>query len=198
MTIHNLRFQGIWDIPTMKLYTGLPDWVFTPDRMEFKNDANMLKGGLVFADWITTVSQTYAGEIQCAFYGEGLDGLLRAKRDTLSGIVNGIDYTIYNPASDSNIASPYSIQNYLKGKAANKAALQKELGLPEEPDTMLIAMVTRLTDQKGLDLVNWIIGRLVESRIQLVVVGTGDSRYEGLFRHMQEVAPDKVLSLIHI
>lgn len=196
MTIHNLRFQGIWDIPTLKLYTGLPDWVFTPDRIEFKGDANMLKGGLVFADRITTVSDTYAGEIQCEFYGEGLDGLLRAKSGTLSGIVNGIDYDIYNPASDKDIDTQYSTRNYLKGKAANKAALQKELGLPEDPDTMLIVMVTRLTDQKGLDLVNWIIGRLVESRVQLVVVGTGDPCYEGLFRHMQDVEPDKVRAYI--
>ena len=196
MTIHNLRFQGVWDMPTLKLYTGLPDWVFTTDRMEFKKDANMLKGGLVFADRITTVSETYAQEIQYEFYGEGLDGLLRAKSSELRGIVNGIDYDLYNPATDKDIAVPFSARNYLKGKAENKAALQRELGLPEEPDTMLIAMVTRLTDQKGLDLVNWVIGRMVESRIQLVVVGTGDPRYEGLFRRMQEVQPEKVRAYI--
>lgn len=196
MTIHNLRFQGIWDIPTLKLYTGLPDWVFSTDRMEFQHDANMLKGGLVFADRITTVSETYAGEIQCAFYGEGLDGLLRAKNQTLSGIVNGIDYAIYNPETDKDITNTYTIHNYVKGKAVNKAALQKALGLPEHPETMLIAMVSRLTDQKGLDLVNWIIGRLVESNVQLVIVGTGEPRYQDLFRHMQDVQPDKVRAYI--
>ena len=197
MTVHNLRFQGIWDIPTLKLYTGLPDWVFAPDYMEFHKDANMLKGGLVFADRITTVSDTYADEIRYEFYGEGLDGLLRAKSDTLRGIVNGIDYDIYNPATDSNLAMQYSTRNYLKGKAANKAALQRELGLPENPDTMMIAMVTRLTDQKGLDLINWVIGRMVESNIQLVVVGTGDPGYEDLFRRMEVYRPEKVRAYIN-
>ena len=196
MTVHNLRFQGIWDIPTMKLYTGLPDWVFGPDYMEFHKDANMLKGGLVFADRITTVSDTYADEIRYEFYGEGLDGLLRAKSDTLRGIVNGIDYDVYNPATDDNLEATYSTRNYLKGKATNKAALQRELGLPEDPDVMLIAMVTRLTDQKGLDLVNWVIGRLVESNIQLVVVGTGNPVYENMFREMQAYRPEKVRAYI--
>ena len=100
VTIHNLRFQGVWDIPAMKRFTGLPDRAFTPDRLEFHRDANMLKGGLVYADRITTVSGTYAWEIQQPSFGEGLDGLLRAKSGTLSGILNGIDYDIYDPVTD--------------------------------------------------------------------------------------------------
>ena len=196
MTIHNLRFQGIWDIPTLKLYTGLPDWVFTPDRMEYKKDANMLKGGLVFADRITTVSETYAGEIQCAFYGEGLDGLLRAKSNDLSGIVNGIDYDLYNPATDQDIEHSTRSATTSRARPPTRPPCKRSSACPRTRTPCFLAMVTRLTDQKGLDLVNWIIGRLVESRIQFVVVGTGDPRYEGLFRHMQEVEPDKVRAYI--
>ncbi len=185
MTIHNLRFQGIWDIPTLKLYTGLPDYVFMPDRMEYKRDANMLKGGLVYADRITTVSGSYANEIKMPYYGEGLDGLLRAKADTLSGIVNGIDYDIYNPQTDKYLYSNYNTKNFLKGKAENKAKLQEELGLPVDPDVMMLAMITRLTDQKGFDLVDWVLNRMLDSRIQFVVIGTGEPRYENLLRHYE-------------
>ena len=196
MTVHNLRFQGVWDIPTLKTYTGLPDWVFSVDCMEFNRDANMLKGGLVMANRITTVSDTYAKEITYQFYGEGLDGLMRAKEGSLRGIVNGIDYDVYDPNTDDCIDTKFSTRNYLKGKAANKVALQKELGLPEDPDVMVLAMVTRLTDQKGLDLVNWVIDKMVEGPIQLVVVGTGDPTYENMFRSMEEKCPDKVRAYI--
>ncbi len=196
MTVHNLRFQGVWDIPTLKTYTGLPDDCFTTERMEFNRDANMLKGGLTMSDRITTVSDTYAKEITYQFYGEGLDGLMRAKEHILRGIVNGIDYDVYNPATDECIDTPFSTRNYLKGKAANKVALQKSLGLPEDPDVMVLAMVTRLTDQKGLDLVNWVIDKMVAGPIQLVVVGTGDPSYENMFRRMEEKCPDKVRAYI--
>ncbi|MBQ8144576.1 MAG: glycogen synthase GlgA [Butyricicoccus sp.] len=196
MTVHNLRFQGVWDIPTLKTYTGLPDEVFTMDCMEFNRDANMLKGGLTMSDRITTVSDTYAKEITYQFYGEGLDGLMRAKEDILRGIVNGIDYDVYDPNTDDCIDTKFSTRNYLKGKAANKVALQKELGLPEDPDVMMIAMVTRLTDQKGLDLVNWVLEKMVDGPIQLVVVGTGDPAYEAMFRDMAEKHPDKVYAYI--
>lgn len=196
MTVHNLRFQGVWDVETMQLYTNLPDWVFTPDRLEFFKDANMLKGGLVFADRITTVSESYADEITYPFYGEGLDGLMRAKRADLSGIVNGIDYAVYNPQTDAAIVDNYCADAFQAGKIANKLALQRELGLPEDPDVMLVSVISRLTDQKGLDLVEWVIGELVQANIQLVVVGTGDKKYEDLFRRMEYFMPDKVRAYI--
>lgn len=185
MTIHNLRFQGVWDIPTIKMYTGLPDWVFTPDRLEFKKDANMLKGGLVFADRITTVSRTYAEEIKLQYYGEGLDGLLRAKADSLSGIVNGIDYRAYDPERDSKLPEHYGVTSFKQGKAACKAALQQELDLGHDPNVMLIGMITRLTDQKGLDLLTYVLERLLGSAVQLVVIGTGDAGYENLLRRCE-------------
>ncbi len=181
-TIHNLRFQGIWDIPTIRSLSGLPGWVFTPDKLEFHKDANMLKGGLVYSDYITTVSDTYAGEIQTDYYGEGLDGLLRARNQSLRGIVNGIDYTDYDPEKDENLAKKYSARSFKKGKEANKLALQKELGLEENPDRFMISIISRLTDQKGLDLVRYALDRITDEFTQLVVLGTGDPQYENLFR----------------
>ena len=193
MTIHNLKFQGVWDIPTFKLYTGLPDWVFTPDRLEFKKDANMLKGGIVFADRVTTVSRTYAEEIKMPYYGEGLDGLLRAKSGDLWGIVNGIDYGVYDPSNDPKLPTAYKAKTAVRGKAACKRALQEELALPQDPEIMMIGMCTRLTDQKGLDLVAYILDRLLnQSAIQLVVIGTGDTRYENMLRHYEWTRKDKV------
>lgn len=197
VTIHNLRFQGVWDIPAMKRFTGLPDRAFTPDRLEFHRDANMLKGGLVYADRITTVSGTYAWEIQQPSFGEGLDGLLRAKSGTLSGILNGIDYDIYDPVTDRKLYANYDKNGVRQGKAANKAALQRELALPEDPEVMMVGMITRLTDQKGLDLVERVMDWLLTSRIQLVIIGTGDKKYEDLFRRYEWERKEKVSANIY-
>ena len=192
MTIHNLKFQGIWDIKTFEYNTDLPSYMFTPDKLEFKKDANMLKGGMVYADYITTVSETYALEIQNNYYGEGLDGLLRAKSQSLCGIINGIDYNIYNPETDQEIFSNYTISNFSHGKAMNKQALQRELGLPVDKNKFMIAIISRLTDQKGLDLINWVIDKIIDDNTQLVVLGTGEQRYENTFRNYQNMHPEKV------
>ena len=192
MTIHNLRFQGIWDIKTIKGLSGLPDYLFTPDKLEYKKDANMLKGGIVYSDFITTVSNTYAQEIQTPYYGEGLDGLLSARNQSLFGIVNGIDYTVYNPKTDGSIYSNYDVRSYKKGKAANKEAIQKELGLEVNPDKYLIGLISRLTDQKGLDLIQYGMERIVDDKTQLVVIGTGEQRYEDMFRYYAYRYPNKV------
>lgn len=192
MTIHNLKFQGVWDIETFQFNTGLPDYMFTPDKLEFKKDANMLKGGLVYADYITTVSETYAEEIKYPFYGEQLDGLLRARSASLRGIVNGIDYDVYNPADDSQIFAKYTVKNFKKQKAVNKKKLQAELGLPVDENKYMIAIISRLTDQKGLDLVNYAIERICDENTQFVVIGTGDPQYENMFRHYQWKYPERV------
>ena len=194
MTIHNLQFQGNWDIETIKDYSGLPDYVFTPDKLEFKKDASMLKGGLVYADKITTVSNTYAQEIQTPYFGEGLDGLLRARWQSLWGIINGIDYEVYDPAKDKKIAHKYTIRNFRKEKVKNKVALQKELHLPEDPNAYMIGIVSRLTDQKGLDLIDRAI---MTDGTQLVVLGTGDRRYEDMFRYYQGIHPAKLSANIY-
>lgn len=192
MTIHNLKFQGVWDIKTFQKNTSLPDYMFTPDKLEFKKDANMLKGGLVYADYITTVSETYAEEIKYPFYGENLDGLLRARSASLRGIVNGIDYNVFNPADDKAIFAEYTSKNFKKQKAVNKMKLQEELGLPVDKDKYMIAIISRLTDQKGLDLVNYAIERIADENTQFVVIGTGDPVYENMFRHYQWKYPERV------
>ena len=183
MTIHNLKFQGTWDIKTVRQITGLPAHFFTPDKMEAFKDANLLKGGLVYADAITTVSNTYAEEIKTEFYGEHLEGLMQARSNDLRGIVNGIDYDEYNPQTDKFIVKNYNAKNFRKEKEKNKLALQRELGLEENPKAMMIGVVSRLTDQKGFDLVNYVMDELCQDSIQLVVLGTGEERYENMFRH---------------
>ena len=183
MTIHNLKFQGVWDIKTIKSITGLSDYYFTPDKLEFKKDANYLKGGLVYADAITTVSRTYAEEIKTPFYGEGLDGLMRARTNDLRGIVNGIDYDEYNPETDEFIYKHYNAKTFRKEKSKNKTGLQQDLGLDVDPKTMMIGIVSRLTDQKGFDLIAYMMEEMCQDGIQLVVLGTGDPKYENMFRH---------------
>ncbi|BFL46880.1 glycogen synthase GlgA [Lactonifactor longoviformis] len=183
ITIHNLRFQGTWDVKTVREITGLPDYFFTPDKLEAYKDANYLKGGIVFADAITTVSNTYAEEIKTEFYGEKLDGLLRARANSLRGIVNGIDYDEYNPATDPYITKTYDAKTFRKEKVKNKTALQRDLGLETDPKKMMIGVVSRLTDQKGFDLVSYIMDELCQDQVQIVILGTGEEHYENMFRH---------------
>ncbi len=192
MTIHNLKFQGVWDMRHFVYNTNLPDYMFTPDKLEFKKDANMLKGGLVYADYITTVSETYAEEIKTPYYGEQLDGLLCARSRSLRGILNGIDYDVYNPQTDPKITVHYSIADAIPQKKEAKKALQQELGFPVDEDKFMIAIFSRLTDQKGLDLVDWIADRIADEFTQFVIIGTGDERYENMFRYYQGKYPDRV------
>ncbi|MBE5891303.1 MAG: glycogen synthase GlgA [Lachnospiraceae bacterium] len=192
ITIHNLKFQGVWDCETMEGLTGFSKSLFTPDKLEFKKDANMLKGGIVYADYITTVSDSYANEIQMPFYGEGLDGLLSARHFDMQGIVNGIDYDSYNPETDSKIFTNYNKDNFRKKKASNKEKLQEELGLAVDKKKYMIGLVSRLTDQKGLDLVNCVMDGIVDEFTQFVVIGTGDAQYENMFRHYAWKYPDRV------
>ena len=186
LTIHNLRFQGIYNIPTLKYWTGLPDEVFQMGAMkQGYEDANMLKGGLAYADQITTVSGTYAWEIQTPEYGEKLDDHLRYHSYKLRGIVNGIDYGMWNPATDPALAVNYDITNVLDHKWQNKLALQQELGLVQDQGKFVIGLISRLTNQKGLDLVNAIVPELMDGNTQIVVLGTGDKQYEDTFRYYE-------------
>ena len=186
ITIHNLRFQGIYNIKTIKYWTNLPDYVFNKDALT-QNwlDANMFKGGLTYSNMITTVSNTYAGEIQTYEYGEGLADHLRYHSGKLRGIVNGIDYDIWNPATDKLIAAPYSNEDVIAKKKENKLALQKELGLEENEDKFVIGLISRLTNQKGLDLVNACIPQIMDQFTQVVILGTGDPEYENSFRYYE-------------
>ena len=192
MTIHNLKFQGVWDVKTIQHFSELPDYYFTPDKLEYKKDANMLKGGLVYADYITTVSDSYANEIQTENYGEGLNGLLSARHYDMQGIVNGIDYQVYNPATDNKIYCNYDAESFRKKKVNNKLKLQEDLGLTVDKKKYMIGLISRLTDQKGLDLINFVIDRIVDDFTQLVVIGTGEGQYENMFRYYAWKYPDRV------
>ena len=197
LTIHNLRFQGIYNIPTIRYWSGLPDYVFNKDALTTNyTDANMLKGGLAYANIITTVSQTYAGEIQSAYYGETLDAHLRYHSGKLRGIVNGIDYDIWNPETDARLHANYGIADVLDKKKENKRKLQEELGLVQDEQKFVIGLISRLTNQKGLDLVNAIIPQIMDDYTQIVVLGTGDRVYEDSFRYYENRYKGNVCSNI--
>ncbi len=197
MTIHNLKFQGVWDMKTVKDITGLSDYYFTPDKLEAYGDANYLKGGIVYADYVTTVSNSYSEEIKTPFYGEGLDGLMRARSNILTGIVNGIDYEEYNPEKDTLIYRNYSAGNFRREKIKNKRGLQEELGLAVINKKFMIGIVSRLTGQKGFDLIERVIEELCSEDTQLVVLGTGEQKYENLFRHYAWKYGDRVSANIY-
>ena len=190
MTIHNLKFQGRWDIDKIKDALAIDDYYFTEDKLEYYKDANLLKGGLVYANKITTVSETYAREITTSEYGEGLDGLLYARQNDTVGIVNGIGDE-WSPKTD-----PFIFQNFtektLAKRKINKPELQKELNLPVDENKMMIGIVSRLTDQKGFDLIAYAMERLCEGGFQIVILGTGDEHYENMFRHYAWKYPDRV------
>ena len=197
LTIHNLRFQGVYNIPTIKYWTGLPDEVFNIDVLkQGHDDANMLKGGLAYADMITTVSNTYAGEIQTPFYGENLDAHMRHHSWKLRGIVNGIDTELWDTATDSLLAVNYNASDVLEKKKANKKALQEALGLEVDENKFVLGLVSRLTNQKGLDLVNAILPAVIDGNTQVVVLGTGDAYYEDSFRYYEQAYKGSVCSNI--
>ncbi len=196
-TIHNLRFQGKYNIPTLKYWSNLPDSAFNMGALQEEwTEANMLKGGLAYSDLITTVSNTYAGEIQTAEYGEGLDAHLRHHSGKLRGIVNGIDIDIWNPATDKLLAAPYGVDDAIEGKKANKLALQKSLGLYEDSGKFVIGLISRLTNQKGLDLVSAVAPGLIDGNTQLVILGTGDAEYENNFRALENDHKGEVCAYI--
>ena len=186
LTIHNLKFQGIYDRKKIQYWSGLPDYVFNKDCM-IQNwlDANMLKGGIAYSNKVTTVSNTYAWEIQTEEYGEGLAEHLRYHNNKILGIVNGIDTDIWNPATDKLLAADYDEKSAIKNKKINKKALQESLGLEVDEHKMVIGLISRLTNQKGLDLVNDVIPGIMDEHTQVVVLGTGDSQYENTFRYYE-------------
>ena len=197
LTIHNLRFQGIYNIETIQYWTNFPDWVFDYAMLKMGHqDANMLKGGIAFSDMVTTVSNTYAGEIQTDFFGENLDAHLRFHSGKLRGIVNGIDIDIWNSNTDKFIAADYDKTNVREEKIKNKLALQEMLGLEQNPDKMVIGLISRLTNQKGLDLVNAIFPELLDGNTQVVILGTGDGQYEDSFRYYENTNKGTVCAYI--
>ncbi len=191
-TIHNLRYQGVFGKDIIDDILGL-DWKhFHEGGVEFDGDVNYMKSGIVYSDFITTVSQSYAEEIKCPFYGEQLDALLREKSHCLAGIINGIDYDVYDPRKDEKIYYKYSTEN-IYDKVENKVKLQEKLGLPQNRSIPMIGLVARLVAPKGLDLIAHVIEELISGEnVQIVILGTGESQYEELFRNMAWKYPRKV------
>ena len=177
-TIHNLKYQGIHSYEKVADLSELPEEYMSEWGVLHNGDANFMKAGIVYADMVSTVSPAYAEEIKTPFYGEGLDGILRGFGHKVRGVLNGIDMDSYNPETDTDIVRNYNIDNVYDEKVKNKLALQEELGLEVNPDIPMITMITRLVDQKGLDLLIRVIDEIMEEELQFVLLGTGDPHYE--------------------
>jgi starch synthase len=191
LTIHNLAFHGLFPKAALRKI-GLPESLFTINALEFYGKVNFLKGGLIFADYLTTVSSRYAKEIQTPEYGAGLDGVIRDRADRLMGILNGVDYAIWSPEADTLIAQNYSVHN-LDGKTVCKKELLALFRLPEEDlERPLIGIVSRFADQKGFDLIEEIAGDLMKENVVLVALGTGQPEYEKLFQDLAQKYPERV------
>lgn len=189
LTIHNIKFQGIYDPVILDSIFGIGRQYFNEQGFKYFDAVNFMKGGIEFADKVTTVSPSYATEIQTPEFGEGLDGILRENSYKLTGFLNGIDTELYDPQTDKNIAVNYSVKDFDKQKAKNKVQLQKELNLPQE-DVPLLVLISRLTRQKGLDIFLAMLDDfLVRHHIQIALLGTGDSDLENDFKWMQERYP---------
>lgn len=195
-TIHNLKFQGIHGRERIQDLMELQDRYMTDDAVMKDGVPNFMKAGILYSNRVTTVSPTYAQEIKQDYYGEGLNDLLSAQSWKVVGVLNGIDIDSYNPEQDGSIAKNYSVRTFQAGKKANKLALQEEIGLEQREDVPMLAMITRLTSQKGLDLLLHIADELIADDIQLVILGTGDEFYENAFHDLEWYHPDKVRSLI--
>lgn len=194
-TIHNLQYQGIFNKDILGNIFDLSYDHFNNGDIEFYGNVNFMKAGIVFADEVTTVSETYAKEIQTEFYGEGLDGLLKANAYKLEGILNGIDYDLNNPATDNAIFVNFDV-NCIEKKLENKKKLQEILGLEVNPDIPLVGIVSRLTSQKGLDLINYMMPEIMSENLQMVVLGTGEHQYQSMFNYYNSNFSDKLSARI--
>jgi starch synthase len=194
LTIHNLAYQGIFPQSALRK-AGLPAQLFAMDALEFYGKINFLKGGLLFADYLSTVSRRYAKEIQTPEYGAGLEGVIVQRADKLVGILNGVDYAIWSPDTDTLIAQNYSAQN-LDGKKACKKDLLNAFKLPadkpEDLERPVVGIVSRFADQKGFDLIAQVASEIMKENLSLVVLGTGNPEYERFFKLLAEKYPKSV------
>jgi starch synthase len=194
-TIHNMGYHGIFSRDALTR-TGLPPEVFFPGGIEFFGNVNFLKGGLVYADYLTTVSRKYAQEIQTPEFGFGLEGVVRMRSDRLVGILNGVDYSAWSPDRDNLIPAKYSASN-LAGKQAAKAALLEEFHLlKDNPNRPVLGIVSRFADQKGFDLIAEIVQPLLQEDVLIAALGTGEKRYEDMFRALRNAFPGRVGAII--
>ena len=188
-TIHNLQYQGVFDMQSL-VDLDLTWQYFSPEYLEYYGKINLMKAGIIFSDVINTVSDTYAAEIQSGALGMGLEGLLSTKKSDIYAITNGIDYDEWNPETDPNLAENYCVKTYMQKKPACKRDLQKACGLPEK-DVPLIGMVSRLADQKGLDIIERAMPELMKLDVQFVLLGTGEQRYIEMLYHFLKLYPEK-------
>lgn len=193
-TIHNMGYHGVFPRDALER-AGIPAGVFHPGGIEFFGNVNFLKGGLVYSDYLTTVSRKYAQEIQTSEFGFGLEGVVRSRADRLVGILNGADYSSWSPERDNLIPMKYSAKN-LDGKRACKMALLDEYKLSKDPNRPVMGIVSRFADQKGFDLIAQIAGQLVREELSLAVLGTGERKYEGLFRALAKDFPGRVGAVV--
>lgn len=195
-TIHNLKYQGIFPAETLRI-SGLSGEYFHMEGLEYYGQINFMKGGIVYSDYFTTVSNTYADEIKYGYFGEGLDGVIRKYQYKLKGIVNGIDYDEWNPKTDKYLIKNYDIDN-IEDKKDNKKEIQSRFNLPVRDNVPVIGMVSRLVEMKGLELVSYIMDELLYTEdVQIIILGTGDSKYENTFNYFQLKYPDKLASRIY-
>jgi len=195
LTLHNLAYQGRFDKSLLDL-AGMSWKLFTWQGLEFFDQLNFLKAGIVFADWLSTVSPSYAREIQTHYFGCGLEGALTERRFQLSGIVNGVDYGEWNPATDRHLATRYNEATVVEGKAACKADLQKRLGMAESRRTPLLGVIARLVEQKGIELLTRCADSLLLQDLQLVVLGEGDPEYQRQLRDLERRHPQRMRAVI--
>ncbi|WP_419726293.1 glycogen synthase GlgA [Terrisporobacter petrolearius] len=194
-TIHNLQYQGIFNKDMIRNVFDISYDYFNNGDIEFYGKVNFMKAGIVFAHKVTTVSKTYVEEIQTPFYGEGLDGLLKSKSYKLEGILNGIDYDLNNPATDKAIFEKFDVSCIHK-KLQNKIKLQEILGLEVNPNIPLLGIVSRLSSQKGLDLINYMMPEIMRENLQMVVLGTGEHQYQSMFNYYNSNFSNKLSARI--
>lgn len=195
LTIHNIEFQGQYDKGILPDLFGMGTERYEDGTVRMAGCFNWLKTGILYADQVTTVSPTYAQEIQTTEFGKGLDGILRMVSDKLSGLINGIDTTLYDPMTDEHLVAHFNATD-LSGKAVNKTSLQKRMGLPVDADIPLIGIVSRLTYQKGFNLVVDEMENLLQKNIQIVLLGTGDPKFESDFAYFSQLYPEKIAAKI--
>lgn len=192
-TIHNLYFQGTFPYTMLESCVGLPNSYYFDGSLRFKDGISFMKAGIAYADLVTTVSETYAKEILTPEFGENMEEILKLRQHDLYGIVNGIDLKDWDPATDKLLPATYNVRTFPKGKLANKLALQKELGLRQDPNVMLVAMVSRLTDQKGIWLLLQAMTQIMGWDLQLVILGTGDQHVEGQLKTIEYRFPHRAV-----
>ena len=190
-TIHNIEYQGRYGEQVLKDVIGLDAGYFNEGMLAYFGDVNLMKGAIMASNFVTTVSPTYAQELRTPFYAKGLDGVINQQAGKIEGILNGIDMELYDPATNPGLAANFTTKSLVKGKKQCKLALQKAVGLQENPDVPIIACISRLVGHKGFSLVTDVLHEIMGMNVQMVVLGTGDWQYEEAFRHAQSQYPGR-------